>query len=312
MEVSREVNGSSEDALAILAFALAVKLFPPLVHVVKLRLEVDENLNLLAFLVECIAHCSILKADILFEGNVGSDSLLHVGSTLNKLGNIKACNSNGQQTYGSKHAETTAYVVGNYERSVAFLVSTSAGCALLGIGDSNNDLASHLLTTLFLALLLEQTESKSRLCCSTTLGDIDDTKLAVLQILCEFVEIILADVVAGKEDVGILTLVGEPLETVSQSLDDGASTKIGTANACNNNCVAVLAKCLGAFLQLGHELGCNAGGQMEPAKEIVTCTGSSLESLLCLLCLRCESSNLLCTQQSLRIVKLNHIFIPKC
>ena len=176
---------------------------------------------------------------------------------------------------------------------------TSASSTLLGVGNGHDDLASHLLAALLLTLFLQQTESQSSLSCGAALGDIDDTEATVLQVLSELVEIVLADIVAGKEDVGVLALVGEPLEAVAQGLDDSAGTEIGAADASHDNGVAVLAKRLDASLELRHELSRDAAGQVEPAKEIITCTGAGLESLLCLFCLRCEGCNLLRTQQSL-------------
>ncbi len=61
VEVCREVAGCREDTLAVLTLALSVELLPPLSHEVKLRLEVSENLNLLAGLsIESLTGSSIL------------------------------------------------------------------------------------------------------------------------------------------------------------------------------------------------------------------------------------------------------------
>ena len=56
----RQRHAGREDALAVLAFALAVELFPPLVDVLELRLVGAENLDLLAAFVQLVARCSMM------------------------------------------------------------------------------------------------------------------------------------------------------------------------------------------------------------------------------------------------------------
>ena len=62
MQVGGEVASGWEDALVVLAFALSIELLPPFGHEVQLRLEVGENLYLLAGLrVEGLTRRGVLR-----------------------------------------------------------------------------------------------------------------------------------------------------------------------------------------------------------------------------------------------------------
>ena len=61
-------------------------------------------------------------------------------------------------------------------------------------------------------LLLEQTESESGLSGSTRLRDVDHTELLVLKISGKLIEIVLADVVSGKEYGGVFLVSNKPSE----------------------------------------------------------------------------------------------------
>ena len=152
--------------------------------------------------VKALAHGGILCTDVLAEGHVGSCGFLHLCCTFDKLLDVESGNGDGKQAYRSEHGEAPSHIVGDDETLVAFLVGCCTGCTLVGIGDGYDDLAGFLLTALSFALLLEQTEGQSCLCSRARLGDVDDTKFLALEVGGEFCKIILADVVAGKEDVG--------------------------------------------------------------------------------------------------------------
>ena len=115
----------------------------------------------------------------------------------------------------------------------------------MSVGHSHYHLACNIHSALLLTLLLEQTESQGSLGGRATLADIDDSELAVLEVLSEFIQVVLADVVACEEDIRVLTLVDQPLETVAQSLDDSTCTQIRTSDTCYYHSVAVLTQCVG-------------------------------------------------------------------
>ena len=103
-------------------------------------------------------------------------------------------------------------------------------------------------------MFLEKTEGESGLGGGSRLGDVDYTELLALKIFCQFREIVLADVVSREEDGGVLLVTYKPCERVAQSLDDGACSKVATADASNNYDLAVLTQYVGAVLYLLYEV----------------------------------------------------------
>ncbi|EJX06228.1 hypothetical protein EVA_05664 [gut metagenome] len=219
VEVGSQVNRCREDTLAVLTFALAVKLLPPFVHHVKLRLVVGEDFDLLAFAIECVAHSSIVGRRIFFHRHISTSSLFHIGSTGNKLFDVIARTSDREQTHRSEYREAAAHVVGDDEALVTFLIGSDACSALLFVGYRYDHLACHFDAALFFALLLEQTESQSSFGGRTRFGYVDDTELAALEVFAEFVEIVFADIVTCKKHYRVLAVVGEPFETVAEGFD---------------------------------------------------------------------------------------------
>ena len=309
MQVGGEVAGGGEDTLVVLAFTLAVELLPPLAHEVELGLVVDENLDLLAgLLVECVAHGSILGGDILGKGSVDAAGLLHILGTAHETCDVESGTGDGQQTHRCEHREAATHIVGDDEAGVALLVGAGAGGTALGIGHGHDDLTCHLLATLLLALALEQTEGEGGLGGGTRLGDIDDTELLVFQIIGEFGQVVFADVVACKEDGGVLCVAQQPGKRVAQCFDDGTCAQIAAADTSHDDGLAVLTQHVGAGLQLGDELGGDGGGKVEPSQEIVAGTGAVLKGLLSGLYLRLEGLYCASFQKlgSLRCVEGNH------
>ena len=231
----------------------------------QLRLVVHHDLNLLAFTIEGIANGSILSSRVLLERYAGSTSLLHVLSTTYQCLNVETSASNRQQTYRSEHREAATYVVGDDETLVAFLVSAGTSSTTLGIRNGNNHLFGFLLTTLSLALLLQQTECQSGLSGCTRLGDIDNTEFLAFQVFGQLEEIVLADVVTSKENDRILLVLNQPAKRVAQCLDDGTGTQIATTNTCNNYSLAIVAQYLGCCLNLVEEGRSDFCGQMQPS-----------------------------------------------
>ena len=77
MEVSSEIAGSREYALVILAFTLAVQLFPPFTNIMQLGLIIHHYLYLLAIIVKSITNSCILGCYILGKRHVFSTFFLH-------------------------------------------------------------------------------------------------------------------------------------------------------------------------------------------------------------------------------------------
>ena len=280
VEVGGEVHGSGEDSLSVLSFALAVELFPPFVHEVEFGLIVGEDFDFLSSLIESKSCGCILFCRVLVERYGGSAGTFHVGGTLDQGFDVEAGAGDGEQSDRCQHAESSAHVVGNDETLVAFFVCRGACCAFFGVRDGDDDLACGFDAALFLALFAEESEGECRFGGRSALGDIDDAEFAVFQEEGEFAEIVFADVVSGEEDDGILTVVDEPLETVAERFDDGTCAEVTTADASHDNCVAVFAKHVSRFFDVGEQFGRSFRGEVHPTEEIVARAGAFFQRLL--------------------------------
>ena len=138
VQVGRQRHAGREDALAVLAFALAVELFPPLVDVLELRLVGAENLDLLAAFVQL--RCARLRK--LPPGSLRTACRSAVARSISsraahQRGDVHAGGGQRQQSHGRQHREPAAHVVGNDEgrRSPRCRrASSSAPRALVGDG----------------------------------------------------------------------------------------------------------------------------------------------------------------------------------
>ena len=145
----------------VLAFALAVELFPPFRNVVQFRVEVNEDFNLFAGAIEGVAGLGISHHHVVGVG-VGS-GCFHCAGTFNKRFDVETCHRNWHEAYGGQHRESSAHVVGDYESLVAFFLSQLAQCALLGVGDGDDALGGFGFAHLLLEHLFEEAESDGRL-----------------------------------------------------------------------------------------------------------------------------------------------------
>ena len=222
MKVGGEVARCREDTFLLLSFAFSVELLPPFCHKMELWLEVCHYFYLLSsFWIKCLTNGSIACCNVLSERNICARSLFHVLCALYKLLNVEACHCDRQQANRCKHRETAANVVWNNESLVTFACCCRTCCTLYSVGNGNDNVFCFLLATLIFALFLQQTESKGSLRGCSRLGNVDDTETLILQELGEFVQIILADVVASVKDCRILLVVQEPCKAIAQGFNDG-------------------------------------------------------------------------------------------
>ena len=187
VQVGGEVHGGGEDAFVLLALGFAVQLLPPFADIMQFRVEVHEDFNFLAVLVELVACGGIEGGRILGKRNVLAASLLHGYGTGHQLLDVESGHGDGQQAHGGQYREASAYVVGDDERLVAFLVGRGAGSALLGVGDGYDDLTGRFLATLVFALLLQEAEGQGCLRGCSGLGYVDDAELLALQVFGQLV-----------------------------------------------------------------------------------------------------------------------------
>ena len=180
--------------------------------------------------------------------------------------------------------------------------------SLLGVGDGYDDLTGRFLATLVFALLLQEAEGQGCLRGCSGLGYVDDAELLALQVFGQLVQVVLADVVSGKEDDGTVLLLLQPGEAVAQCLDDGTCAQVAAADAGYDYDVAILAQRPGRGLQVIQMLLRDGGGEVQPAQEVVAQARAVLQHFLCVLYLLFVSVHILLGNESegLLDVQSNH------
>ncbi len=151
MKIGREVAGGGENALVVLALALAIELLPPLGKVVQLGVEVHQQLNLAASAIQGVARGGIGE-------NVVAAVFLHLDSALDQGLDVVAGHGDRQQAHGREHREAAAHVVGYHIGLVALLGGQAAQRAPAGIGHSHDAGGCLGLAHLLLKHVLEQAE----------------------------------------------------------------------------------------------------------------------------------------------------------
>ena len=247
MQVGREVYRGIEYALVILPFALTIELLPPLTDIVKAGMEVAEDLDLLACLIEAVASCSVECGGVLCEGDGLIDKCLHFASTTNELTDIEASYGDGEQTDGGQYREASTDVVGDDEGLIALLVCESAQGATRLVGDGDDALASFFASYLLFEECLEDAEGDSGLSRRTALGDIDQTEALVTEECYELTEVVLTDVVPSEDHLrsGALRLIG--FEGWGECFDDSACTEVASTDADTHDIVAALLQSTGSL-----------------------------------------------------------------
>ena len=120
VQIGGENHRGGENALAVLAFALAEELLEPFAQILQLRIETGEELDLAAAVIEEIAHRGILHRRVV--GLAGAECLLGIFRTLDHRRDIEAGQRDGHQADGRQHGEAAADVVFDDESLVPFLV----------------------------------------------------------------------------------------------------------------------------------------------------------------------------------------------
>ena len=121
VQVGGEDDRGREQALVVLALALAVELLPPLVHHGVAGLVGDHDLGALALVVQDVPDGGVLVAVVLLK--VGAGVFLHglLGAG-HEGADVRPGHGDGQQAHGGEHGEAAAHVVGHHEGLVALFV----------------------------------------------------------------------------------------------------------------------------------------------------------------------------------------------
>ncbi len=128
MQIRSKVHACREYALLVLAFALAIKLFPPFGEIVHRGFVIYHDLDGFTLPVECIPHCRILIA--LIHCHIIIVVLVCcIGGTPHHLIYIDACHCYRQQSHSCQHRKPPAYIVGYHKALISFFVRQFLQCA---------------------------------------------------------------------------------------------------------------------------------------------------------------------------------------
>ena len=144
----------------------------------------------------------------------------------------------------------------------------------MGVGDGHDAVLGLLFAHLSLELLLEQTEGDGRLGSRSRFGDNDDAERFPLQQGLQFIQVVLADVLSGKEDNGVFMFVVQELEGIREGLDYGFGTQVAAADTDNDYDVAALFHLFGCGFEVGQMGFGYFGGQVQPTQKVVTLAGT--------------------------------------
>ena len=217
VEVRRELHAGGEEALALLALALAEELLPPLAHEAEGGLVAAEDLHAAARAVEAVAGGGVAPGGV---GEVlGLADLAHLLRAGEELLHIDAGDGDGQQAHGGEHAVAPADVIGDHEGLPALPVSESPQCALVGVRGGVDPLPGPLPAVLFHQELPEEAEGGGGLRGGAGLGDDVDGEVHVPDQVQDLLQRLGGEAVAGEVDVGGVLFL-QVIVGGAQALDD--------------------------------------------------------------------------------------------
>ena len=148
----------------------------------------------------------------------------------------------GRRPTGESTEKTAAYGIFDNESLVTFLGSELAECATLGVGDGYDAYCGLGFADFGFKTGFEQTESDCGLGGCARFGYYDNAEAFAFEISHEFVEVVLADVLACEKHHGAFCVCAVGRESVAEGFDYGFGTEVRTADTDRNNYVAVLAE----------------------------------------------------------------------
>ena len=102
--------------------------------------------------------------------------------------------------------------------------------------------------------------------------------LLAFEVFLQVVEIILADVVTGEENLGGADATElERAESVGEGFDDGLGAEVAAADADADDGLALVAQSVGGLLDLVQQGVVGARGQVGPAQEVVAGAGAIVD-----------------------------------
>ena len=217
VEIRRELHARGEEALALLALALAEELLPPLAHEAEGGLVAAEDLHAAARAVEAVTGGGVAP------GGVGEildlADLPHLLGARQELPHVDAGDGDGQQAHGGEDAVAPTDVIGDHEGLPALPVCQGPEGALVGVRGGEDPLPGALPAVLLHEELPEETEGGGGLRGGAGLGDDVDGEVHVPDQVQDLLQRLGGEAVAGEVDVGGVLFL-QVVVGGAQALDD--------------------------------------------------------------------------------------------
>ena len=278
VQVRRKDDGSGEDAFAVLAFAFAEELFQPLAEVLEFRIEAGEKFDLLAAVVQEVAHGGVADGRVLGAGF--RQGFLGVLGAADHGFNVKAGQGDGDEAHRCQHGEAAADVVFDDEGLVAFLVREALEGAAGLVGDGHDAFAGFVLAVGTLQVVLDQAEGHGGLGGGAALGNHHAGGIAEFDQVEEFGRIVFREVFA-REDHFEAVAAQVAGKAVAQGFDGGLGAEVGAADADHDHEVDLALEPAVHDAQAVVQFGlADRLRQMLPAQEIIAGPAFFLQDLL--------------------------------
>ena len=265
VQVCGVLQAGGEQALALLALALAVELFPPLGEEAEAGLVAGQHLHLLAALVQGVAGGGVPPCGVVQSGD---GQLRHgLGRAVHQSLDVDPGHSDGQQAHSGEDRVPAADGVGHHELLIALGIRQALQRAPGFVSGGIDALPGALLAVLLLQHPLENAEGDGGLGGGAGLGDHVDRKVPVTDEGDGLQQGVSGQSVSGEEDVGGVLLL-QIVIGGAQELDDRAGAQIGTANANDHQHLGLLLDLPGSRLDPGELLFVIVPGQRHPAGKI--------------------------------------------
>ena len=217
VEVRGELHAGGEEALALLALALAEELLPPLRHEPEGRVIAGQQFDGPARPVQLVPDGGVPPGGAL-EGGVLTD-LHQIRRALHQGGDVHSGHGDGQQAHGGENAVAAAHVVRDHEGLPPLAVRQGFQGAPGLVGGGVDPLPGALRAVLLLQSLPEEAEGHGRLRGGAGLGDHVDGEVHVRHQVQHFSQGVRGEAVAHKVDVGGV-LAPEVVVGRAQAVDD--------------------------------------------------------------------------------------------
>ena len=231
MKVCCQVYCCRENTFLIFSFALSVKLFPPLVNIMKAWLIVCQYLYSFSLAKKNVADCSIFQRIIILKSIVQSD-FPSGSSSFHQLINVSSAYCNRKKSYSCKYRVASSYIIRDNKLFIAFFVcnlfqgSASLVCCCI------DSLCGALFAVFLFEDFFKYTESNRRLCGSTGFGDHVNREIPVSYYVDKPLDIAAADAVSNIVDLRCFADFSGNIiiKTMSQKLNCCSGSQIGTSN----------------------------------------------------------------------------------